>query len=58
LNELTGIPIKDHELPESELELGSKERAIMNTAEKVLPPGMIEETFSSLLGYCIHFSKN
>ena len=53
LNELHDIPIKDHELPESELELGRREEKIFEVAKNVVPEGMIEETFVSLLGYCI-----
>ena len=52
LDELTDIPIKDHELPASELEVGPKELKIFSVAQKVVPPGMVEETFTSLLGYC------
>jgi hypothetical protein len=52
LDELTDIPIKDHELPSSEIEIGPKEERIFAGAQKVPPPGMIEETFASLLGYC------
>jgi hypothetical protein len=52
LDELTDIPLKDHELPASELEVGSKELKTFNAAQKVVPPGMVEETFTSLLGYC------
>lgn len=53
LNELTDIPIQDHELPASELEVGPKEQKTFLGAQKVPPPGMIEEAFTSLLGYCI-----
>ena len=52
LNKLHGIPIKDHELPESELELGKKEQKVFDVAQKVVPEGMIDETFASMLGYC------
>jgi hypothetical protein len=52
MKELRDIPIKDHELPESELELGKREEKIFEVARKVVPDGMIEETFLSLLGYC------
>jgi ATP-dependent RNA helicase MSS116, mitochondrial len=52
MKELRDIPIKDHELPESELELGKREEKIFDVARKVVPDGMIEETFLSLLGYC------
>lgn len=53
LNELHDIPIKDHELPESELELGKREEKIFEVAKNVVPDGMLEETFLSLLGYCM-----
>jgi hypothetical protein len=52
LKELTDIPIKDHDLPASELEVGPKEQKTFQGAQKVPPPGMIEETYTSLLGYC------
>jgi hypothetical protein len=52
LDELTDIPIKDHELPASELEVGPKENKVFAVAQKIVPPGMVEEAFTSLLGYC------
>jgi len=52
LDHLDDIPIEDHELPESELEVGAKEEKVFNLALKVLPAGMILETFGSMLGYC------
>jgi len=52
LDRLDDIPIEDHELPDSELEIGSKEQKVFDLALKVLPAGMILEAFGSLLGYC------
>jgi len=52
LRDLKDIPIKDHELPESEIELGKREATVFEVAKKVLPQGMLEETFLSLLGFC------
>jgi superfamily II DNA/RNA helicase len=51
VRELHDIPIKDHELPASELEVGPKEQRIFDVAQKVVPEGMVEEAFTSLLGY-------
>jgi hypothetical protein len=51
IHKLHGIPIKDHELPASELEVGPKEQRVFDVAQKIVPDGMIEETFTSLLGY-------
>jgi ATP-dependent RNA helicase MSS116 len=53
LQNLHDIPIKDHELPESELEVCPKEQKVFDVAQKVVPEGMIEETYSSMLGFCI-----
>ena len=53
LKELTAIPIKDHELPESELELGKREEKIFKVAQDVVPEGMLEDTYASVLAYCI-----
>lgn len=59
LKDLRDIPIKDHELPPSELEVGSKEKKVIKLALDIPPDGMLEETFSSLLGYCnFHKSSN
>jgi superfamily II DNA/RNA helicase len=56
LDQLHDIPIKAHDFPDSEIEVGSKEKRIFDVALKVVPPGMVEETFSSLLGFCTtHF---
>jgi superfamily II DNA/RNA helicase len=52
LDQLTDIPIKDHELPASEIEVGLREQKVLTGAQKIPPEGMVEETFSSLLGYC------
>ena len=54
MEELTDIPIKDHELPASELDLGKKEEIVFRSAQKVIPEGMIEETYTSLLGFCTY----
>lgn len=53
LKQLKDIPIKDHELPESELELGKREEKVFKVAQDVIPEGMLEETYVSLLSYCI-----
>jgi superfamily II DNA/RNA helicase len=53
LNELNEIPIKNHELPESELETGPREDKVLEQAKDLPPAGMVEETFMSLLGYCM-----
>ena len=52
LDHLDDIPIEDHDLPDSELEVGAKEKKVFDMALKVLPPGMILEAFGSMLGYC------
>jgi len=52
LDRLDDIPIKDHELPDSELDIGRKEKKAFELATKIIPPGMLLETFASLLGYC------
>jgi ATP-dependent RNA helicase MSS116, mitochondrial len=52
LEQLHDIPIKEHQLPESELKLGKKEEKIFDIAYKVVPDGMIEEAYVALLGYC------
>lgn len=53
LKDLTAIPIKDHELPDSELELGRREEKIFEVAKDVVPEGMLEDTYVSVLAYCI-----
>lgn len=52
MDKLDDIPIEDHNLPDSELELGNKEETIFEHSLKGVPEGMILETFASLLGYC------
>jgi hypothetical protein len=53
IHKLHDIPIKDHQLPASELEVGPKEQRVFDTAQTIVPEGMVEETFTSLLGYGI-----
>jgi ATP-dependent RNA helicase MSS116, mitochondrial len=54
LNSIRDLPITDHELPASEIEIGEKEQKVFESAKQVLPPGMIEDTYMSLFGYCEH----
>lgn len=53
VRELHDIPIRDHELPDSEIETGEREEKVLALARKVVPEGMLEETYTSLLGYCM-----
>ena len=53
LRELTGIPMEDYKLPESELETGRAEDKVLAGAKALPPAGMVEETFMSMLGYCM-----
>jgi ATP-dependent RNA helicase MSS116, mitochondrial len=52
LKSLTDIPIKQHEFPPSEIEMGEKERKVYMRALSAIPEGMVEDVFGSLLGYC------
>jgi len=45
--------MEDCKLPESELETGPAEDKVLAGAKALPPPGMIEETFMSMLGYCM-----
>ena len=53
LKELHDIPIADHELAPSELEIGAKEERTFKLAKDVPPLGMQEEAVQALAGYCI-----
>jgi ATP-dependent RNA helicase MSS116, mitochondrial len=55
---LHDIPIKNHDLPASELEVGPKEQKIFDVAQKVVPEGMVEETYTSLLGFSTYPRQN
>lgn len=52
VDQLYDIPIKACKLPDSELEIGKKEQKVFDVAYKVVPDGMVEETFTTLLGHC------
>lgn len=52
LKELHDIPIKDHQLPPSEIEMGPAEMRAYRRALATPPLGMQEETIMSAAGYC------
>jgi len=56
LKQLHDIPIKDHELPDSEIETGQREEKVIELAKRILTDEMIDEVFQSMLGYCKLFS--
>jgi len=45
--------MEDYNLPESELETGRAEDKVLEAAKALPPDGMIEETFMSMLGFCM-----
>jgi ATP-dependent RNA helicase MSS116, mitochondrial len=55
LKEIEDMPIRNHELPDSEIEVGHKESAMFKSAVEFLPPGIVKENFMSFLYYCISF---
>ena len=58
IKELHNIPIKDHQLPPSELEIGQKEKRVFEYAEQAVPEGLVGDTFTSMLGFCISGAFN